>query len=62
MVAILQGIKPEELQLELAAMPVASAPGDFFYDDMNDPAMRQQPFAHGMVEGMLGMPMVSATP
>ena len=61
-VAILQGLKPEDLQLELAAMPVASAPSDFSYDDMNDPAMRQQPFARGMVEGMLSMPMASANP
>lgn len=61
-VAILQGFKPEDLQLELAAMPVSSSPSDFSYDDMNDPAMRQQPFARGMVEAMLSMPMASANP
>lgn len=61
-VAILQGLKPEDLQLELAAMPVASASNDFSYEDMNDPALRQQPFARGMVEGMLSMPMASNTP
>ena len=61
-VTILQGLKPEDLQLELAAMPVASTPNDFSYEDMNDPAMRQQPFARGMVEGMLSMPLASATP
>lgn len=61
-VAILQGFKPEDLQLELAAMPVSSSPSDFSYDDMNDPAIRQQPFARGMVDAMLSMPMASANP
>lgn len=61
-VAILQGLKPEDLQLELAAMPVLSNPGDFSYEDMNDPALSQQPFARGMVESMLSMPMTSTPP
>lgn len=56
MVAILQGIKPEELQFEMLDMPVASAPTGFSYDDANDPAARAQPFARGLVDGMLNMP------
>ena len=56
MVAILQGIKPEDLQFEMLDMPVASAPTSFSYDDANDAAARAQPFARGLVDGMLNMP------
>jgi hypothetical protein len=56
-VAILQGIKPEDLQFELLDMPVASAPNAFSYEDANDPASRAQPFARGLVDGMLNMPI-----
>lgn len=58
-VAILQGVRPENLQFELTDMPLASAPTAFSYDDMNDPAQRSQPFARGLVEGMLSMPVAS---
>lgn len=58
-VAILQGMRPEDLQFELTDMPLASAPTAFAYDDMNDPAQRSQPFARGLVEGMLSMPVAS---
>jgi hypothetical protein len=58
-VAILQGIKPEELQFEMLDMPVASAPGTFSYEDANDPSARAQPFARGLVDGMLNMPVES---
>lgn len=57
MVAALQGIKPEELQAEMQDMPLASAPGSFSYEDANDPSARAQPFARGLVDGMLNMPM-----
>ncbi|MBC7918167.1 MAG: hypothetical protein H7Y28_10205 [Rhodoferax sp.] len=57
MVAILQGIKPEELQFDMLDMPVASAPNSFSYEDANDPAARAQPFARGLVDGMLNMPV-----
>lgn len=59
-VAILQGIKPNELVFEVTDMPLASAPVGFSYDDLNDPALSTQPFARGMVEGMLSMPVASA--
>lgn len=59
-VAILQGIKPEELQFDMLAMPVASARNAFAYDDPNDPANRDNPFARGLVDGMLNMPTESA--
>ena len=60
MVAALQGIKPEELHFEMLDMPLASAPSGFSYEDANDPAARAQPFARGLVDGMLNMPMESA--
>jgi hypothetical protein len=60
-VAILQGINPDELQFEMLDMPVASAPTAFSYDDANDPAARAQPFARGLVDGMLNMPVESGT-
>ena len=59
-VAILQGIKPEELQFELADMPLASAPNAFSYDDLSDPAPGAQPFSRGLIEGMLSMPVASS--
>lgn len=59
-VAILQGIKPDELQFALADMPVASAPNAFSYDDASDPATGNQPFSRGLIEGMLSMPIASA--
>ena len=59
-VAILQGMKPEDLQVALADMPLASAPAAFSYEDMTDPAMSTQLFAHGLIDGMLSMPVESA--
>lgn len=59
-IAILQGIKPDELQFDLAEMPLASAPSAFSYDDVTDTAPSTQPFARGLVEGMLSMPVASA--
>lgn len=60
-VAILQGLKPEDLQFELMDMPLASAPGGFSYEDMSAPTVSDQPFARGLIDGMLGMPVASAT-
>ena len=57
--AILQGMRPEDLQLEMAAMPLASAPNAFSYDAVDDPSQTQQPFARGLVDGMLNMPAAS---
>jgi hypothetical protein len=59
-VAILQGIRPDELQFALADMPVASAPNAFSYDDVSDPAAANQPFSRGLIEGMLSMPVASS--
>jgi hypothetical protein len=60
-VAILQGIKPDELQFELTDMPLASAPTAFSYDDVSDPAATNQPFARGLIDGLLSMPIVSVS-
>lgn len=59
-VAILQGIKPEDLQFEILDMPLASAPNAFSYDEISDTAQNTQPFARGLIEGMLNMPVASA--
>jgi hypothetical protein len=59
-VAILQGLKPEELQVAILDMPVASAPTAFSYEDQGDLGMPAQPFSHGLIDGMLGMPLESA--
>jgi hypothetical protein len=58
-VAILQGMRPEDLQVAMAEMPVASAPGAFSYESDDDPALTSQPFARGLVDGMLNMPVES---
>jgi hypothetical protein len=52
-------MKPEDLQVQMAAMPVASAPKAFSYDADDDPAVASQPFARGLVDGMLNMPVQS---
>lgn len=58
-VAILRGIKPDELQFELTDMPLASAPSAFSYEDVSEVGASSQPFAHGLIEGMMGMPVAS---
>jgi len=58
-VAILQGIKPENLQFEIIDMPLASNPNAFSYDEISDPTLSPQPFARGLIEGMLSMPVAS---
>lgn len=60
-VAILQGIKPQDLQMEIENMPVASAPAGFSYDDPVDLSASNQPFARGLVDGLLNMPLASAS-
>lgn len=59
-VAVLQGIKPTELQMAMEDMPLASAPRGFSYDDAADVANSTEPFARGLVDGMLSMPVASA--
>lgn len=58
-VAILGGMHPEDLQVAMADMPVASAPKAFSYESMDDPSQTQAPFAKGLVDGMLNMPAAS---
>jgi hypothetical protein len=60
-VAILQGIKPDELIFAIAEMPVASAAGGFAYEDATETINNVQPFSHGLIDGVLNMPVASAT-
>jgi hypothetical protein len=61
-VAILQGIKPEDLQLAMADMPLASARQGFSYDDGLAAYNSAEPFARGLVDGLLNMPVSGAQP
>ena len=58
-VAILGGFKPSDLQLALGDMPLASAPQGFSYDDPNDAFSSTQPYARGLIDSMLSMPIES---
>ena len=58
-IAILQGVRPEDLQVAMADMPLASAPGSFSYETEDAPSKQAQPFARGLVDGMLNMPVQS---
>ena len=58
-VAILGGIRPEDLQFDLADMPMASAPQAFSYD-MDDLPNTSQPYARGLIDSMLRMPVASS--
>lgn len=57
--AILGGLRPEQLQLAMLDMPLASAPGGFSYDEIIDTPSAAQPFARGLIDGMLHMPVAS---
>ena len=58
-VAILGGFKPADLQLALGDMPLASAPKGFSYDDPADVIDSTQPYARGLIDSMLSMPIES---
>ncbi len=60
-VAVLQGLKPDDLQIAMADMPVASAPVGFAYEDAALDARSTLPFARGLVDGMLNMPVASSS-
>ena len=60
-VAILGGFKPADLQLVLGDMPLASAPKGFSYDDPSDVIDTTQPYAGGLIDSMLSMPIESNT-
>ena len=54
-VAVLKGIRPEELDAELGGMPLASVQAPFSYDDPSDTS--SNPFARGLIDAMLDMPV-----
>ena len=59
-VALLGGIRPDDLRIEIADMPLASAPSGFSYEDTGDAGASNRPFAHGLIDGLLEMPVESA--
>ena len=56
-VAILRGIKPQDLLFEIGAMPLASAPTAFSFESSSDPASGR--FARGLIDAMLDIPAES---
>jgi hypothetical protein len=56
--AILRGIRPEEIMLAMGAMPLASAPQAFSFESPEDPG--SQPFARGLIDAMLDIPIESS--
>jgi hypothetical protein len=56
-VAILRGIKPQDLLYEIGAMPLASAPTAFSFESISDPASGR--FARGLIDAMLDIPAES---
>ena len=56
-VAILRGIKPQDLLFEIGAMPLASAPTAFSFESPADPASGR--FARGLIDAMLDIPAES---
>src|SRR6218665_1534277 len=55
--AILRGMKPDELLFEIGAMPLASAPGTFSYESAADPGGGR--FSRGLIDAMLDIPAES---
>lgn len=60
--AILKGIRAEDLTFDLGEMPLASAAADFSYEEPSHMADANNPFAYGLVEAMLTMPTSSTQP
>ena len=56
-VAILKGIKPDEMVADVGAMPVASARKRFSYTLDNDPGAN--PYANGLIDATLSMPLAT---
>lgn len=56
--AILRGLKPEDLAFEIGAMPLASAPDIFSFENPNDPGAGR--FSRGLIDAMLDIPAESA--
>lgn len=55
--AILRGIKPADLLYEIGAMPLASAPSTFSFENPNDPGAGR--FSRGLIDAMLDIPAES---
>lgn len=55
--AILRGLKPEDLLYEIGAMPLASAPSTFSFESPNDPGAGR--FSRGLIDAMLDIPAES---
>lgn len=53
-VAILKGIRTDQLDFDVGDMPLASAAQAFSYEEL--PTRSSDPYAMGLVEAMLGMP------
>jgi hypothetical protein len=58
-VAILGGFKPQDLIGDIGAMPLASAPTAFSFEDPADPGAGR--FARGLIDAMLDIPAESGT-
>ncbi len=56
-VAILKGIRPDEMVADVGAMPVASARKRFSYTLDNDPGAN--PYANGLIDATLSMPLAT---
>ena len=56
--AILGGLRPDTLQAEVGAMPLASAQARFAFDSPDDPGAGR--FSRGLVDAMLELPTESA--
>ena len=56
-VAILDGLRPGELELALGDMPLASVSTGFSDESHEDARASTDPFANGLIEGLLNMPM-----
>jgi len=60
-VAILGGLRPDQFQVAMRDMPVASAPGGFSYDEIADAPDAGQPATRGLIDSMLHMPVASGS-
>lgn len=57
-VAILRGIRPDDMLLfDLSDMPLASNPTAFSFEDASDPGIASQPYARGLIDAMLELPV-----
>jgi hypothetical protein len=56
--AILKGVKAADIEFALTGMPLATAPKAFRYEDAAE-AGTGGPFAYGLINAMLGMPVES---